>query len=71
MGQWIKCSERMPEEFADVLVCTEDSQVYEGYYFVSRGNTPVWKIYCYSSLYANNNGIVTHWMPLPEPPVPV
>lgn len=68
MTQWIKCSERLPEEFADILVCTEDSQVHEGYYFVYADNTPVWKVYCYSKLYANDAGIVTHWMPIPEPP---
>lgn len=68
MTEWIKCSERMPEEFADVLVVTEDSQVREGYHFVYAGAPPVWKIYCYRKLYVNDVEIVTHWMPLPPPP---
>lgn len=68
MSQWIKCSEQMPEEFVDVLVVTDDSQVHEGYHFVYTGCAPVWKIYCYRKLYANEEVIVTHWMPLPEPP---
>lgn len=68
MGEWIKCSERMPEEFADILVYTEHSQVHEGYYFAYSSDAPVWKIYCHRKLYVNAGEIVTHWMPLPETP---
>ena len=68
MSKWIECSERMPPKMMGVLVCTGDSQVHEGYYFVDTDSTPVWKIYCYRKLYVNGVGVVTHWMPLPAPP---
>ena len=62
MGEWIKCSERMPEHFSDVLVTNGvDVEV-------------KWldENYCWDSFTENNSNIrsceVTHWMLLPEPP---
>lgn len=60
MGEWIKCSERMPEELEDVLVT--DGRVIEIMY--RRFDT--W--YETSREAGGIYGKVTHWMPLPEPP---
>lgn len=68
MSQWIKCSERMPEDFIDVLVCTEEFQIHEGFRLVYGDGNSVWKLYCYNKIYENEVVIITHWMPLPEPP---
>lgn len=66
MSEWIKCSERMPEEGADVIVYDGLRQVHEGCYF-QYGDSVVWEIPSYNpSYYGEVN--VTHWMPLPEPP---
>lgn len=66
MTQWIKCSERMPEEGEDVIVYDNLRQVHEGYY-LQYGDLVCWELYSYSSSYYDEVK-VTHWMPLPEPP---
>ena len=63
--EWIDFNKQKPKYLEDVLFLT-DSGVIEGYY------NPNW----YTEFYFNfscgcsseNIGIVTHWMPLPEPP---
>ena len=67
MGEWIKCSERMPEEGEDVIVYDDLRQVHEGCYF-RYGDRVSWDIPSYNpqSYYVEVN--VTHWMPMPEPP---
>lgn len=63
MGEWIKCSEQMPDYFVDVLVS-------------DGGNVEVMWRNCYGLWGCCVDGDdrkvcpddVTHWMPLPEPP---
>jgi len=56
--EWISVDDRMPEPDEDVLVCTNKTEVCLGYYTGA-----------YWIKYARyNTAIVTHWMPLPEPP---
>ena len=61
MGEWIKCSERMPEPYEYVLVT--DGEHVE----VKWWNGHIWD--CWAP---RNSDIsykdVAHWMPLPEPP---
>lgn len=63
MGQWIKCSERMPDDFVDVLVT-------DGHYveIMTRLGDGSWLVLLEEwSTCVSVDGI-THWMPLPEPP---
>lgn len=62
MGKWIECSERMPDDFEDVLV--SDGGNVEVMWRDCDGFWDCWA--------PRNSNIdiddVTHWMPLPEPP---
>lgn len=58
--EWIKCSELMPEDMADVLV-TNGEEVKSMWWNGSR-----W-VSCLSK-YTIDSDDVTHWMPLPTPP---
>lgn len=62
MGEWIKCSERMPGDFEDVLVSDGvDVEV------MWRDCDGFWD--CWAPRNSNiSSDDVTHWMPLPEPP---
>ncbi len=65
MIQWIKCSERMPEETGDIIVACSDGIVMSGIsYSIRKG------FYIASLGYDDDEPVtdVTHWMPLPEPP---
>lgn len=64
VSEWIKCSERMPEDFEDVLA-TDGNEVCLGYYFEDDNQRPVWGTYPTCPFC---DGEISHWMPLPEPP---
>ena len=59
MNEWIKCSERLPEDTEHVLCCTQTKKgtqnIVIGYYMDG-----FWRV--------GMNSNVTHWMKLPEPP---
>ena len=63
--EWIPVTERLPEPFVSVLVQMPGEEpfptVREG--FIS--NDGIW----HSALYDREPDEVTHWMPLPEPPM--
>ena len=59
MANWIKCSERMPEKYVDVLVCDSKLNV-----FISHQRYGYWR----DLRVGESRFEVTHWMPLPEPP---
>ncbi|ELY3763482.1 DUF551 domain-containing protein [Cronobacter sakazakii] len=58
--EWIKCSERMPESFVDVIA-SDGKQT-----FCAHIIEDDW--WCVTSEMAEEPGPPTHWMPLPAPP---
>ena len=61
--RWIPCSERLPEDFQDVLIWdNRDETSFTGHYAECDG----WTVDGYDvDRYPFD---ITHWMPLPEPP---
>jgi len=63
---WISVNQSLPEDDVAVLSFI-GGYIYMGWYYSSRG---VWHIedgeIC--EIPPNNDFLVTHWMPLPEPP---
>ena len=62
---WISCSERMPEGYADVLVT--DGEHVEVKWWDESGYWDSWTE-LNSDIFDDE---ITHWMPLPEPPLEV
>lgn len=59
-GDWVACSERMPEQFVEALVCTEDG----GRYVAALNQSMAWD----DGDFFDDIQYVTHWMPLPAAP---
>lgn len=70
--RWIPCSERLPEEDEDVLICNSQGTMEVAYYYIDDT--------CYPTEYADLNETGWYdndddalyfepiaWMPLPEP----
>lgn len=69
MSQWIKCSEQMPEEGEDVIICFVCNglrQMHVGFYYQELDFTD-WTVYSHKES-CLDEVTVTHWMPLPEWP---
>lgn len=71
MGEWIPVSERLPEEYEDVLVtvlCGNDKQkrvILIGFGYASKPfNRWMWRYY---NIHHSCEFEVLAWMPLPEP----
>ena len=58
---WISVKERLPKEFDQALVYDGDKHYPIG--ICHKGESGIWH-----SDMAYGMGIITHWMPLPEPP---
>ena len=57
VNNWINVKDRLPEEGKYVLVWES-----QGFAYCEKLICGIWNIG------ANNGAIITHWMPLPEPP---
>lgn len=78
MSEWIKCSERLPEERVDVMVyvgeffpkiayCEREEKFLEE--AAAMGRIPTPKIYYWIDSNDDSERVYpTHWQPLPEPP---
>lgn len=70
MGEWILCSERLPEEFVYVLVCLTDGTMYVAQLtdYLDIWGEPKW---CTDTSHCLGGAILSSdivaWMPLPEP----
>ena len=66
--RWIPVTERLPEEWVEVLVFARCRPDTEGFVqtAVYIGNPGYWRVTWNQCMLEYN--IVTHWMPLPEPP---
>ncbi len=62
--EWIKCSERMPDETGDIIVVS-DGIVMSGISYSRKKG-----FYLQALEYDADEPVddVTHWMPLPKPP---
>ena len=60
MSEWIKCSDRMPEDMADVLV-TDGWEVKIMWWDGAKWDS-------WATRFAIDSDGVTHWVPLPDPP---
>ena len=58
-NNWIKCGEKMPENNTRVIVCDQYDSISMQTYINDK--------YKWDGMHSD--AIVTHWMPLPEPPV--
>lgn len=56
--QWIPCSEKMPEDNTDVIVCFYSGTVTEMRY---------WGNGIFQGIYEHTTKVIVAWMPLPEP----
>ena len=55
--RWIPVEERLPDQCMDVLVCYRDKHILMG---TARCDDWIEEDF--------DDGVITHWMPLPEPP---
>lgn len=71
MSEWIKCSERLPEDGGEYLYIAEDyPNACVNYNVAIFSKQDGWKVEIYDRIYewGEEPVTVTHWMQLPEPP---
>ena len=67
MGEWIKCSERMPEN-TQMLLAFSQGEIVAAYWNWVVNPIDYKKYRGFTYLSGSILDDVTHWMPLPEPP---
>lgn len=70
-SKWISADDRLPDEEQLVLLLCKNGAMFVGYEkYNSYEPEPRWRIKtALNSTKLLNKGRVTHWMPLPEPPI--
>lgn len=58
VGEWIPCSERLPDNYTNVIACFATGTVTELRY-IGGG--------VFSGIYEYNTEVITAWQPLPDP----
>ena len=66
--KWIPVTERLPEDDETVLILCKTGKMFVGYRKQLYGGEYVWRILTARDSTKKITQIVTHWMPLPEPP---
>ena len=71
VGEWIPCSERLPEETGEYLLQIENGDMFNGNFDEDIGEFGVWKSYYENMGFTGSEWCefadVIAWMPLPEP----
>lgn len=70
IGGWININDRMPEKDKDVLVWLY-GDYYIGRYNQDPDNLQMRWLFEDFNLYEDDMSYITHWMPLPEPPIEI
>ena len=65
--KWIPVTERLPDTYRLVLAVCKSGKIFVGEY-VDLGWRTLWRIKTARDSTKEITQIVTHWMPLPEPP---
>ena len=63
--KWIPVSERLPDTFGEYIVAVQDAF---GKRYSDYANYDPYELYWRTGLHRGVDEMVTHWMPLPEPP---
>lgn len=73
MGEWISVKDRLPEKSKYDWVLVQIKMIPEGWYglpHIAELRNGVWFAQCVDNPMEKELSVeVTHWMPLPEPPV--
>lgn len=67
VAKWIPVTERLPEAYKLVLAVCKSGKIFVGEY-VDLGWRTLWRIKTARDSTKEITQIVTHWMPLPDPP---
>jgi hypothetical protein len=71
INQWIKVSERMPDHHAGIVMYIVGAS-FEDFTTGEYDGEKWWECSVVADVYREiENGEVTHWMPLPDPPTEV
>lgn len=65
--KWVPVTERLPDKYQLVLAVCKNGKIFVGEY-VDLGWRTLWRIRTARDSTKEITWIVTHWMPLPEPP---
>ena len=68
MMEWIKCSDRMPEEEQGSVIGWNAETCEASEYFYDNDEVECFSYYNFCGCHSFNADVVTHWMPLPPPP---